>query len=88
MTVDFRDPRSALQAQAPRTLTPQQSLVLASLGFSALLMCAAGVWFWLQRPAWVDAHTAPYLALALALTGVADVAAIALLRWIWKRNQG
>ena len=88
MAVDFRDPRSALQAQAPRTLTPQQSLVLAALGFSALLMCAAGVWFWLQRPAWVDAHPAPYLALALALTGVADVAAIALLRWIWKRNQG
>lgn len=86
MAVDFRDPRTALQAQQP-VLAPQHRLVLGVLAISAVLMCAAALWFWLQPPAWLDAQTAPFLALALGLTGVGDLGAVAFLRWLWTRQR-
>ncbi|HMZ87499.1 MAG TPA: hypothetical protein PKN26_08035 [Giesbergeria sp.] len=86
MTVDFRDPRAAQQMQQP-ALAPQYRLILGVLAISAVLMCAGALWFWLQPPAWLDAQTAPFLALALGLTGVADLGAVAFLRWFWARQQ-
>ena len=61
MAVDFRDPRTALQAQQP-VLAPQHRLVLGVLAISAVLMCAAALWFWLQPPEWATWVRWPFCA--------------------------
>ena len=87
MPVDFRDPQKALHpGEAPRMLATPQRLVLMALGLSAVVMCGAGLWFWLRPPTWLEAETAPFLGLALVVTAVADVAAALFLRWHWSRT--
>jgi len=86
MAVDFRDPQAALQAQQSE-LSPPRRILLGGLVISAVLMCAGALWFWMQPPAWLNAQVTPFLALALGLTGAADLGAVAFLRWLWTRPQ-
>ena len=87
MPVDFRDPQKALHLEeSPRMLAAPQRLVVLALWLSAVVMCGAGLWFWLRPPTWLDAQSAPFLGLALGATAVADVVAALFLRWHWSRT--